>query len=227
VENLSEIPVQQPVTTQDQPAQQFRTAPRLESHDPRNLKVSKEISFYLRIHSARLKFTFLLMLSTKYLMGKELSDQEKFLFWNVFADLEEYRNGLFWNGHRIRQWLAVENVVLLMQDTSVTPRLRQANLNWNIQRKLFPSLFAYFGWRLEEKVVLFVRRVNRLLRRPPPPKRFVGVGYRDNGHRRNVALDGSPSWQEVASVHLEDPNKSKRLRGFEVWSLLRKQALKF
>jgi len=114
-----------------------------------------------------------------------------------------------------------------MQDTSVTPRLRQANLNWNIQRKLFPSLFAYFGWRLEEKVVLFVRRVNRLLRRPPPPKRFVGVGYRDNGHRRNVALDGSPSWQEVASVHLEDPNKSKRLRGFEVWSLLRKQALKF
>ena len=32
-----------------------------------------------------------------------------------------------------------------------------------------------------------------------PPKRYVGVGYRDQGSRRNVAYDGSPSWQEVAT----------------------------
>lgn len=33
-----------------------------------------------------------------------------------------------------------------------------------------------------------------------PPKTFIGIGYRDKGSARNVALDGSPSWQEV-SVH--------------------------
>ena len=31
-----------------------------------------------------------------------------------------------------------------------------------------------------------------------PPKTFVGKGYRDKGTVRNMAKDGSPSWQEVA-----------------------------
>ena len=29
--------------------------------------------------------------------------------------------------------------------------------------------------------------------------RFIGVGYRDKGTAKNTALDGTPSWQEVAS----------------------------
>lgn len=33
-----------------------------------------------------------------------------------------------------------------------------------------------------------------------PPKTFVGKGYRDKGSARNLALDGSPKWQEV-SLH--------------------------
>jgi hypothetical protein len=32
-----------------------------------------------------------------------------------------------------------------------------------------------------------------------PAKRFVGVGYKDKGNRRDPAVDGSPSWQEVAT----------------------------
>jgi len=32
-----------------------------------------------------------------------------------------------------------------------------------------------------------------------PPKRTMGTGYRDKGTARNLAKDGSPSWQEVAS----------------------------
>lgn len=31
-----------------------------------------------------------------------------------------------------------------------------------------------------------------------PPPRYIGVGYKDKGHRRNMARDGSPTWQEVA-----------------------------
>jgi hypothetical protein len=31
-----------------------------------------------------------------------------------------------------------------------------------------------------------------------PPKRWVGIGYRDKGSARNLAKDGSPTWQEVA-----------------------------
>jgi len=32
-----------------------------------------------------------------------------------------------------------------------------------------------------------------------PPKRFIGIGYRDKGTARKPEEDGSPSWQEVAS----------------------------
>lgn len=32
-----------------------------------------------------------------------------------------------------------------------------------------------------------------------PPVRFIGIGYRDKGSRRDPALDGTPRWQEVAT----------------------------
>lgn len=39
-------------------------------------------------------------------------------------------------------------------------------------------------------------------RKQLPKPRRIGVGYRDKGHRRDPAYDGSPSWQEVASRNL-------------------------
>lgn len=33
------------------------------------------------------------------------------------------------------------------------------------------------------------------------PKPYIGVGYKDKGTYRDVAWDGSPSWQEVAMSH--------------------------
>jgi hypothetical protein len=32
-----------------------------------------------------------------------------------------------------------------------------------------------------------------------PPKRYIGIGYRDKGSARDPAQDGTPSWQEIAS----------------------------
>jgi len=49
------------------------------------------------------------------------------------------------------------------------------------------------------------RRPGDKLPNQPPPKKFIGVGYKDHGSRRDTAKDGSPSWQEVAmSWHLLD-----------------------
>jgi hypothetical protein len=65
-----------------------------------------------------------------------------------------------------------------------------------------PSRQAYFGWRRNP-----VRsspaevRLRNPLRSPKtlPPKRFIGVGYQDKGNRRDPAVDGTPSWQQVAT----------------------------
>jgi hypothetical protein len=45
-----------------------------------------------------------------------------------------------------------------------------------------------------------------------PPKRFIGIGYRDKGTAKNTATDASPSWQEVAQSNLaKRKNEIERL----------------
>lgn len=33
-----------------------------------------------------------------------------------------------------------------------------------------------------------------------PPERYIGIGYRDKGTAKNTAVDGSQSWQEIATA---------------------------
>jgi hypothetical protein len=35
-----------------------------------------------------------------------------------------------------------------------------------------------------------------------PSKRFIGIGYRDKGTARNLALNGEPTWQEYCRMRL-------------------------
>jgi hypothetical protein len=65
-----------------------------------------------------------------------------------------------------------------------------------------PSRQAYYGWKRNPVRETPARIQLRNPLAPPrtlPPKRFVGVGYRDKGTRRDPAVDGSPSWQDVAN----------------------------
>lgn len=85
---------------------------------------------------------------------------------------------------------------------------RLKNSNW------FPSDHSYFGWWISQQLSTWLISINRLLRKSPRPRRFIGVGYRDHGTRRDAAFDGSPSWQDVAVLGdfkklnplLHDPN---------------------
>lgn len=62
------------------------------------------------------------------------------------------------------------------------------------------SASSFYGNYRSVLQALKLKRINRLLeRKAVSPKRVVGVGYNDHGNRKEVALDGSPSWQEVAS----------------------------
>lgn len=66
--------------------------------------------------------------------------------------------------------------------------------------------------QLEEifNVKRFLKRVNRNLQKYPPRPRFIGVGYKDYGDRRDPSYDGSPSWQEVASSLPPETSSTKR-----------------
>jgi hypothetical protein len=70
---------------------------------------------------------------------------------------------------------------------------------------VLPSQQAYYGLKGNRQLrTSFEVRLRLTLEQPSiKPKRFIGVGYKDKGSRKDVAFDGSPSWQEVASHFTE------------------------
>lgn len=76
-----------------------------------------------------------------------------------------------------------------------------------------PSRQAYFGWKHNPVKGHSARVILRNQMKPPKinPKRFVGVGYKDKGTRRDPAKDGSPHWKEVA-VHRGKINEEASLK---------------
>jgi len=65
------------------------------------------------------------------------------------------------------------------------------------QRTFLPALQA---WK---------HRLKRTNYSKIPPKRYIGVGYKDKGSRKNDAYDGTPTWQEVAySLQTESEKQS-------------------
>jgi hypothetical protein len=74
-----------------------------------------------------------------------------------------------------------------------------------------------------QKVFLSVRKDyfyrERFLRKSKiPPKRYIGVGYKDKGARKDVAYDGSPSWQEVASSIIYTTSGENNIRKVLSWN---------
>jgi hypothetical protein len=70
---------------------------------------------------------------------------------------------------------------------------------------LLPSSNAYFGYKKQPRISNSFRIVVRNPLLPGsvfPPKRFVGVGYRDKGHQKNTAIDGRPGWKELSAAQL-------------------------
>lgn len=107
-----------------------------------------------------------------------------------------------WVQNKTREWLVLEDLLVHFRD-----RTRwffgtldiSKHAKFLVEKHCLPSAHAYFGWVKSHKISSYLKRTNRDLRRNSPPKRFIGVGYKDTGQCRDVSYDGSPSWQEVAS----------------------------
>lgn len=68
---------------------------------------------------------------------------------------------------------------------------------------LLLSKESYFGMRGNRNIrdSFYIQINYPLFPRKEKTKRFIGVGYKDKGSRQNLAEDGSPAWQEVASEY--------------------------
>jgi hypothetical protein len=64
---------------------------------------------------------------------------------------------------------------------------------------------AYFGKKVQAPPRPLLRtRLSTNQKERKVRKRYIGVGYKDHGTMRNIAIDGSPGWKEVCSKLYEE-----------------------
>lgn len=125
-----------------------------------------------------------------------LSETEEFILHDSYLMVSSMKDRSFWNAKFSKRFTQLTAIMRIIQEIGTEKTLEF------YQKGFFPfqpSNFAYFGWRTTWKPDFFVKRRNRQLERKAPPRKFIGVGYGDNGQCRDSSYDGSPSWQEVAS----------------------------
>jgi hypothetical protein len=109
-------------------------------------------------------------------------------------------------GFRNKFGFALEAIAIILK----TENLKTADLKGLLKRIKskalvhIPSDFLIPARNLKQ-VEESMKRAYRLkdtrlsVQRPPtPPKRFIGIGYRDKGSALDKAWDGSPHWTEIA-----------------------------
>lgn len=102
------------------------------------------------------------------------------------------------------------------------PRTRREQLEstYSFYRgKLFSRRF-YFSVKGQVQK-FFIARIKTRFPKKFPPKAFIGKGYGDHGTAKDVSLDGSPGWEEVASVLIS------RNESYAIYTILDKEAQLF
>lgn len=164
---------------------------------PRKLKVSKDKTFSVKIKNPNHGLLMLRILLYKfYVLGDKFCQEDLVL-------LQEYRTYIKdWQDNNVRlvdqKWLANHQLLKL----ALSFASRDCMPNWAkaqlvLLSKNIMSTRAFLG--LNVRLRDYFKFLNRRLSQNPPPKRFIGVGYRDKGTARVDSIDGSPSWQQVAS----------------------------
>jgi hypothetical protein len=110
-------------------------------------------------------------------------------------------------GFRKRYGKNLESLSILLINSRISESLTQQTM-FNFIKKLRTSLtddwfipprnISLVEYHMKSAYKIVPTKLPGVPQNQLPPKRWIGVGYRDKGTLRNSAKDGSPSWQEVA-----------------------------
>lgn len=164
---------------------------------PRQLKVSKDLTFSVRIRNPNHGlFGLRIILHKFYAQKDQLSERDWVFIEYLRLYIQDYENA---KGLLVTQkWLASKQLLkLLITFRSLDKFEYWAFAQFSILRKHIMTRRAFLS--IDSNLRDFFKFSNRRLRVDPPPLRYIGVGYRDKGTAKDITIDGSPSWQEVAS----------------------------
>jgi len=183
---------------------------RSSSHtfDPLNQKERINRGFTMRIKKGTKRLTLLKYLLSKFVYDHDgLHLDEYIVLHELYYDLSESRDPSFNQryGRKLRE------ISIFFQKLS---EAKNFPLRWEKNQDSVETLASYFEDIVLSQNAYFGMKGNRNIResfmlsfrdsvipKKIPPKRFIGVGYKDKGSWRDPAFDGSPGWQSVASSY--------------------------
>jgi len=144
----------------------------------------------------------------KFLLAKLLYSEEGLFIdeylclYEVFFDLTEMRDPLFLEKNGVH----LEKVGLILSGMSDSKSFpvhfsdEAKNLLRRVVGDFIPGPREYFGLagQRDLRQCFRVQLNDSLIPKPPRPVRYIGVGYKDKGSRRDPAFDGTLRWQEYA-----------------------------
>jgi hypothetical protein len=87
---------------------------------------------------------------------------------------------------------------------SENPETRKRSVKDFLTKNYFLKIHnAHYGRLNQNPVETLLLRRNRMEKVRVRPKRFIGVGYKDKGNKRNFAEDGTPQWETVYNPNEE------------------------
>lgn len=181
--------------------------------DPRSTIAIKQKGYTMKIKKGTRKIVLFQFLLSKFVYDFDgLHLDEYILLYELFLLLcdekdpkfqEKYGQSLTFVKFLISKISGAENFPLRMKN-SEEDRQKIASLCGTVCL----SKHAYYGMRGNRNISDSYRISINFFRAPQrlPAKRFIGVGYKDKGSRREPSFDGSPRWQEIGQEYCEMEN---------------------
>lgn len=184
--------------------------------DPRNIAGRIKGGYKMKIKTGTNRIVLLRFLLAKLVHSKEgLFIEEYLCMFELYYELSEMRDPLFQN----KYFDILERVCLVLQGMSEVKTFpvvfseRAKNLLCRVLGEFVPQPREYFGLagQRDLRQSFRIQLEDSLIIKPPAAKRFIGVGYKDKGTRRDPAFDGSLRWQEVATIFANKEREAEEL----------------
>jgi hypothetical protein len=183
--------------------------------DPRDLgkRILKGYTMIIKKGTNRIVLLKFLLGKLKY--SKEgLFIEEYLLLFHLFYELTEITDPLFVQKYQ-ENLFEIQILLNELSKVKIFPiHLSNRGVN-EITRtlKLIPTAREFFGLTGQRDLRNCFRLVlhDTIVPKRPPPKRFIGVGYKDKGTCRDPAFDGSPGWQFYAKYFANKEREAEEL----------------
>lgn len=171
--------------------------------DPRDLGKRIRKGYQMKIKKGTNRVVLMKFLLAKFFYSKEgVCLEEYLLIFHLYFEMLDISDPLFVKKYEDDLY-KIGLVISKLNGAKVFPiYLKESFLvrAKNILKDFLPTSREYYGLAGQRDLRQSFRLLlnDTIVIQAPPPKRFIGVGYKDKGTCRDPAFDGTPGWQFYA-----------------------------